>query len=397
MRAILLLGVVACTAEQVDPAALLEACPWTTSTGRQSCGARPPREPLPEQDVRWLPGVTMRLASDGAGGEAVARQTLPAVDFTGQMPKLALAMTGAAEAERLELGLGDARGTFWFSFHSSQAQPWVTDGGPVAFTIPWSEARVAGSPDRAAITDVQLIVVDRAKQRRVRVTLDALGRVPEPPGGLVSFTFDDNHESSRLAAPILAAQGLAATAYVIVETIDQPGSLALTDLQALHEQGWEIAAHAFRGEHHATMFPNLDPVTLEDDLVDSRDWLMRHGFTGYDHCAYPHGMFSGNTDVLAVVRRYFASCRTIFQGEREAWPPSDPMKLRVLYVTAGTSLDEAKAAVDRAVASRDWLILVFHRLTAGAPEVNTEWNVADFEALVGHVAASRLALKTIGR
>jgi peptidoglycan/xylan/chitin deacetylase (PgdA/CDA1 family) len=318
------------------------------------------------------------------------------------MPKLSLALTGAAHAERLELGLGD-RGlanAFWFTFDSSQSQRWVTEGDPVAFTIPWSEARVVGAPDRAAITEVQLVVADTAKRRRVRVAIDGLGLVPEPPGGLVSFTFDDNHASSLLAAPILAARGMTATAYVIVETVGKPGSLALADLQALHDEGWEIAAHAYSGQNHATMFPNLDAITLEDDLVDSRDWLIRNGFTGQDHCAYPHGMFTGGrrgTDVLGVVRRYFSTCRTIYQGEREAWPPSDPHKLRVLYVTAGTTLDEARVAVDRAVASRDWLILVFHRLTPGTPRRNTEWNVDDFAALVGHAAGSGLALKTIGR
>jgi peptidoglycan/xylan/chitin deacetylase (PgdA/CDA1 family) len=402
MRPAALLTLAACAFEPADPVALVEACPWTTSTGRHSCGAQPPRETLPEQAVTWLPGVSLHVASDGAGGAVTASHAMPAIDFTGQMPKLSVAVSGAAHADRLELGLGDAglQNAFWFRFDSTQAQQWVSDGDPGAFTIPWSEARLVGNPDRAAITEVQLAVTDTANRRRVRVTIDGLGLVPEPPGGLVSFTFDDNHHSSLLAAPILAAAGLTATAYVIVETVGKPGSLTLADLQALHEQGWEIAAHAYSGQHHAATFPNLDAVTLEDDLVSSRAWLIRNGFTGQDHCAYPHGMFTGGrlgTDVLGVVRRYFTTCRTIFQAEREAWPPSDPHKLRVLHVTAGTTLEEAWVAVDRAASSRDWLILVFHRLTPGTPRLDTEWNVDDFAALVGHAAGAGLALKTIGR
>ena len=54
--------------------------------------------------------------------------------------------------------------------------------------------------------------------------------------------------------------------------------------------------------------------------------------------------------------------RTIFQAQREAMPPSDPLKLRVLYVTSSTSLGAVQLGVDRARANHEWIILVFHRL-----------------------------------
>lgn len=72
---------------------------------------------------------------------------------------------------------------------------------------------------------------------------------------------------------------------------------------------------------------------------------------------------------IEVGRRFCSTIRSINQKTTETWPPADPHKLRVLYITgtsAGTTLTAAKAAVDKAKANREWLILVFHDFAEGA-------------------------------
>jgi peptidoglycan/xylan/chitin deacetylase (PgdA/CDA1 family) len=413
-------------------------CPWTTSSGRRSCGAVPPKPPFAAQPIAaWvtqfesghgfvanlpaslgdnLNDTTQRmlgtqsavLETDGAGTvRTLTRTGLPPIDFTNQTPKLWVKLDNAIHESTLQvvLGTGDLANQFRFSFHSTQGQRWTTEGDWVAFSMSWSPENVTtiGTPDRAAITDVQIRLADDATGNPVRLHVNGIALVPEPiasyPEGVVSFTFDDNFASMvSEGLPILAQHNFPATAYVIVDLVGDAGRASIADLTTLQNtHGWQIAAHSYVDQHHAARFPNLTADVIEDDMVDSRAWLIANRFRGYDHCAYPGGEFTGGlgANVLALARTYFSTCRTIYQGERETYLPADSAKLRVLYVTNGVTLARALAAVDTARANREWIILVFHSLVA-APAVTTQWSTADFASLVDHIASTGMPVKTVG-
>jgi peptidoglycan/xylan/chitin deacetylase (PgdA/CDA1 family) len=421
------------------PAAFTYQCPWTTTAGRRSCGAVPPKPAFAAQAVAsWvtqfqaghgfmangppslgddLDDTTQMvlgtqsavLETNGAGAlRTLTRSGLAPIDFTAQMPKLWVKLDNVTHATTLQvvLGSGGLTNQFRFSFQSTQGQRWTTEGDWVAFTLSWSPENVTtiGTPNRAAITDVQIRVVDDATGTPVRLHINGIALVPEPttkyPDGVVSITFDDNFASMvSEGLPVLAAQGFPATAYVIVDQVDDPGRASLADLTALQDtNGWEISAHSYTDPHHAARFPNLTADVLEDDMVDSRAWLIANRFRGYDHCAYPGGDFTGGigTNVLALARLYFSTCRTIYQGERETYLPADSAKLRVLYVTNGVTLARALTAVDNARAHREWIILVFHSLVV-SPAVSTQWSNADFATLVEHIASTGMPVKTVGQ
>ena len=413
-------------------------CPWTTSAGRRSCGAAPPKHQVAPQVVAaWVtqfqaghlfattgtPGAGENLddttdavigtqaaviATDGTGTpRTLARTGLAPIDFTGHVPKLWVKVDNVTSAATLQLVLGDSSfaNAFRFSFHSTQGQRWTTNGDWVALTMSWSPANVSvvGTPNRAAIADIQLRVIDNATGTPVRLHVNGIALVPEPPTyphGVVSITFDDNFATMVSAGlPALSAHGFPATAYVIADLVGHAGRATLAELQTLQaSHGWEIAAHAHADVHHATRFTNVPANVLEDDLVDMRAWLIANGFRGHDHCAYPGGEFTGGagTNVLALARRYFATCRTIYQGERETYPPADPAKLRVFYITNAVTLAQAIAAVEQARTHREWIILVFHNLVA-TPAASTQWSSADFAALVAHVASTGMPVKTVGQ
>jgi peptidoglycan/xylan/chitin deacetylase (PgdA/CDA1 family) len=420
-------------------AAFTYECPWTTSAGRRSCGAVPPRPPFAAQPIAAYvtqfqashgfiasgaarPGDNLNdtadhvlgtqsavIETDGAGtARTLTRLGLPPIDFTNHAAKLWVKLDNVAHAANLSLALGSGNlaNRFSFAFHSTQGQKWTTEGDWVAFTMTWSPDSVStvGTPNRAAITDIQLRVVDDASGTPVRLHVNGLALVAEPlatyPNGVVSITFDDNFATMVSAGlPVLAQQNMPATAYVITDLVDDPGRATLADLTALQNtHGWEIAAHAAADVHHAARYPNLTAQVVEDDMVDTRAWLIANGFAGYDHCAYPGGDFTGGlgTDVLALARRYFATCRTIYQRQRETYLPADSAKLRVLYVQNTTTLARAMAAVDSARANREWIILVFHSLVA-TPSVSTEWSATDFATLVDHIATSGMPVKTVGQ
>lgn len=403
------------------------ACTWTTSTGRKSCGAVPPGKPPTEVAGTWMtqnepgnafvanPGVSnvadtsdivvgtqaAVVETDGFGTtRSLARIGMPAFDFTGKTAQLWLKVEGVDHLGELEIQLGDGNLTnaFVFDLRSGQSRQWVSEGDWVSVAVPWNPAQTAGSPNRAQITDVMVRVADD-RTGQVKLHLNGIALVaeaaPHYPGGVVSFTFDDGFAAQpQIAAPILAAHQYPATAYVIVDQIDKDGHATLADLKALDAAGWDIAAHAYTQVDHALNFTELSPAEVEDDMVNTRAWLIAHGFSGYDHCAYPSGEF--NHDILQLAGTYFTSCRTIYAGQQELFPPSDSRRLRVGYITSSVPLSVAEEYVEEARENHEWLILVFHKLVPGTPAASTEWRTSDFQALVDQVAASGLPVATIG-
>jgi peptidoglycan/xylan/chitin deacetylase (PgdA/CDA1 family) len=410
-------------------------CPWTTTNGRQSCGAAPPHVLAMDTVESFVTemqaghgfvsnvdgGGTSNLddttsfsrgdrsayvETDGAGTpRTLARLGGPAVDMRGQMIKLWLRVENVASAAAIDLRLGDSglQNYFRFRLRSVQGQQWMTDGDWVAFTVSWApdNVTVVGTPDRSAITDISFRVVDDAAGSKVCLHVNGLALVPEPvdryPAGVVTFTFDDDHDDMvGRAAPLLRAHDFTASAFVIVDTVGTAKHASVEELLGLQGEGWDVGAHAFTGVHHDARFPTLPLDVVEDDLVNSRAWLMSKGFTAYDHCAYPGGDFTnGGQNVLPLASRYFTSCRTIFERQRESYPPADLAKLRVFYVTNAATLESAKLAVDYARKNREWLIFVFHKLVDADPTVATEWPASSFTALVEHVAASGMPVRPI--
>ncbi|MBV8757016.1 MAG: IPT/TIG domain-containing protein [Deltaproteobacteria bacterium] len=402
------------------------ACLWKTSQGRTSCGAVPPGK-APEQTVAmWMtqdepgnsftanPGVANLadtsdvavgsqaavVTTDGIGTtRSLARISMPAFDFTKQTARLWLKIEGVARIGELEVQLGDSNlaNAFVFDLRSGQSRQWITEGDWVSFAIPWHPDQTVGTPNRAAITDVMVRVADN-RTGPLTLHLNAIALVPEAaphfPNGVVSFTFDDGFATQNdVAAPILAAKGFTGTAYVIVDEIDKPDRLSLSELKSLTAAGWDIGAHAYTQVDHALHFTELSPNEVEDDMVNTRAWLIANQLTGYDHCAYPSGEFDRN--VLALAGTYFTSCRTIYAGQQELFPPSDSRRLRVGYITSSVPLSVAQEYVEEARENHEWLILVFHKLVDGTPAASTEWRTADFQALVDQVAASGLPVATV--
>jgi len=407
------------------PAAYRYACTWTTSTGRKSCGAAPPGKPPEQQVASWItqmdpgsgfvanPGITnlddtldftlgtqsalVETAGTGAP-RTLAKTGMTPIDFTGKVARVWVKLEGVDHLGDLEiqLGSGNLSNAFEFSLRTGQSRQWFTDGDWISVAVPWTPTKVAGTPDRSRITDVMVRVSDDASGNHVRLHLNGIALVAEAPafpGGVVSFTFDDNFATMvDPAAAILTAHGLPATAYVITDEVDKPGRAKLTDLKSLAMLGWDISVHAYTEVDHALHYTNLSPAEVEDDMVNARAWLIANGFAGYDHCAYPSGEFS--PDVLALAGQYFTSCRTIYSSQQELFPPSDSRRLRVGYVTEGVTLAQAEQWVDEALANHDWLVLVLHRIV-DAPTLNTEWRTSDFQTLADYVAASGLPVKTV--
>ncbi len=402
-------------------------CLWTTTmTMQQTCGAAPAPAAPEQQVASW---ITQFQGNDGffpdAGGttnmtdtsdfvlgtqsvwlatagngvpRTLARLNGPQVDLTNAMLKVWLKIDGLDHASTIDIVLGNGANQFVFRLRSAQSQQWMTDGAWASFALTWTRDSytVFNQPDRSAITDIAVRITDDATGVPVRLHVNGLAVVPEPvqdyPEGLVSYTFDDNFSTIKAGAAILASHSVPATAYVITDTVGKDSRLTLDDLHGLAGAGWDIAVHAATDVDHSAHYTSLTPAQVETDMVDARAWLIQNGFSGYNHCAYPSGLYDAT--ILQLAHLYFTSCRTIFTRGRETFPPSDGARLKVFYVVNVTPLLAVEQAVDDARANHEWLILVFHRIVP-APQLSTEWAEADFAALAQYIAASGMPVKTV--
>ncbi|HLN75978.1 MAG TPA: hypothetical protein VK204_02960, partial [Nocardioidaceae bacterium] len=158
--------------------------------------------------------------------------------------------------------------------------------------------------------------------------------------------------------------------------------------------GWEVAGHAFTFAAHNAGFSTLSAAQLDDELSNLRQWLKANGHKGADLFAYPLG--DDNAAVVQSVGQFFSFARQIVRVPLQSLTLDQPLRVRSYSVSSSDSLATLKAVVDRAKASRTWLIFTFHHIVTGTPSAGTEWAAADFTSLVDYIAGLGMPVKTVG-
>lgn len=334
-----------------------------------------------------------KMTTDGDGVAMFARSGLlsPLLDFTGQTLTLQF-QTDAIEAltEITVYLTSDNFATAFYIFPFDNASTnYIKNGDWVTMTMNFADVLVTGAPARNAINNIQIRVKDSADQV-VNVNFASIGMTPEPPAGMLSFTFDDGWVSQYdEAKKKMSEYGYPGTAYAIKANAGTAGFMTVAqmrDLEDLH--GWEIAAH------HETNLTTLTLAQAEAVIKAEKQWLIDNGFTrGTDHFAIPNGAF--DQSLLELFQRYFRTARTI-AGTAETFPPADWRRLRVFNVLNTTTTTAIANAVDAARTNNYWLILVFHKIVT-TPSASTEYSISNFATVVDDIAADGIAVKTISQ
>jgi hypothetical protein len=328
-----------------------------------------------------------RITSDGRGAPAFAAHDgryAPPIDARGRFVKLLLRVHGLERLAGLELRLGsDGLATSWFAFgvplYADGEYNLLQDGEWTAITLGFGGARSEGTPQRAALDSMGIVVRDDAKGP-VQVDLGGWALVDEPAEGVVSFTFDDGYPEHLVAARSMAARRWRGTAYVIPGLVGRPKFLGRVGLAELARLGWDVAAH------DETPLTQLPPDRIDPSLRAVQRYLVEQGFaSAARHFAYPLGKQEPRR-VRPAVRQLFATAR-IAGGGPETLPPADPHLLRAVNVVDSLRPEAVGAAARRAREHKEWLILMFHHLVE-APAQPTDYALADFAKLLEEVAAS---------
>ena len=381
---------------------------WVTAYG---AGSPPGTTNLNDTTDHYVGTQCASLTSNGQGAvQGVKHLALPSMDFTGKMLKFSVKLVNSANLATSNAGfliyLGDTNIANYYVFTPWNAQPQqaMADGIWYNITLPWfadpALYGAVGTPNRAAITDICFRLKDSGTAGVPVTPVTAyIGQVSIAsesavyPNGVISFRFDDNHASTySIVRPIFQPNNWQATCPVIVSAVGGLNCMTLAQMKELELLYWDFCLHAYSTTVHnvANGYTGSSALVVNNDMEMGIAWLKANGFSGFRHLAYPQGFFAlaAGTNVLALASQKFLAASTISNATLESHPPCDPLRLRAYNVTYPTStLAGVKLIVDRAVAAKVWLQLVFHEITT-TPSVDNQWATADFQALCNYIVAT---------
>jgi peptidoglycan/xylan/chitin deacetylase (PgdA/CDA1 family) len=367
--------------------------------------------PLPAPQVKWLqtfqPGhgwtnpIGVGTIADDPSVSVMGTQSLRLDGGTARKTGLALDLTqndlvilvkvgslpSGSEMQVIASDVTTLERFASFSGLNSGPSPWQRDGDWVTLTIPRPVNEIGGAVDLSNIKVIQVKATGDAQ-----VWVQAVGLAPKTQG-VVSISFDDGYTSVIQAARrSMSPRGIRGTSYTIASSVGSgPNFMTMEETRELHDiHGWDIQAHTII--YYSEGGDNTD---LLAEMRDTRKWIAENGFGSGEHFAYAGGQ-SGVENVLAS-RTLFRSARTISE-EPESIPPGMPHKLRAyssIGGLGGRSVTNIKALIDRTVTQGGWLHLVFHRIVEGASTRPEDCSFTDLDAILDHVVASGLPVKTV--
>jgi len=244
----------------------------------------------------------------------------------------------------------------------------------------------------------------------MNVPLNAMAAVQSnAPAAKVSFTFDDGLASAATqAAPTLQKYGLSGTDYVATGCVGMtkiPNTchantnasyMSWVQVAALQNTyGWEIGSQTVSHPYLATSDatdgqPNvLTPAQVTTELTQSKADLAAHGINATDF-ATPYGDY--NNAVMAQIAKLYASQRGFADVGPNSWPYSDYL-MRVMQVQGGVTVAQVMTAIDQAVASKQWLVLVMHdiKVKPSNKPADYEFGTAQLDQIARYVKTKQTA------
>ncbi|MGH9991294.1 MAG: polysaccharide deacetylase family protein [Nitrososphaera sp.] len=341
---------------------------------------------------------SLKLVTDGDGSAVFTRKSeiSPALNFTDRLLKLWIKVNGTGNLSELRVTVtsDDFRTytDYWIAGGKGAGTGFLVDNEWNVVTLSPSQSAPIGDSDISRVDTIQIRVADDGLGRTLTLWVNSLVLVAKNDRAIVTFAFDDGYDTDYTKArPVLDRYHFTATSYVIASLVGAPGRLNIGQLTNLQElNGWDIASHSYS---HLNL-TSLAPSEIKNDLTQSQQFLANNGFQkGAGHFAYPYGEFH-NDELMRLVQKYYNTARTT-EGAVETLPPSDPHRLRAMVIMNTTTLSEVSESVESAIASGDWLILVFHKIVDANANDELAYLTSDFEAIVDDIAASGADVMTV--
>ncbi|MCP3101902.1 polysaccharide deacetylase family protein [Myxococcus sp. K15C18031901] len=211
--------------------------------------------------------------------------------------------------------------------------------------------------------------------------------------GIVTITLDDGWATQfTYARAALNTRGIKATYGLISRALEQGWGGYMTTAQArtLVAEGNGIASHTLTHPDLTT----LTPLELTAELKDSQAWLVNNlHLSAVPDFIVPYGRYDAT--VLSAVKQFYGSSRTVNGGRN--FRDTVVYELYANDVARGVPVSTVVGWVDRAIAEKSWLILVFHEFSTGPLTRDTEYRASDFAAILDYVRTKGVRTVTLAQ
>lgn len=198
--------------------------------------------------------------------------------------------------------------------------------------------------------------------------LSGVGRGEIAQKGMLTFVTDDARiQDWTIYKDIFAKNNIGCSTAVVTDKVgsDSKTWLTLDQLKTLQNDfGWEMVSHGRHGN-----FPTLSNEQLDNELRESREWLIENGFTGYDFLMLPYGFGNSDARVRKFVSKYYKGMRNSENGFNRY--PISSYDLRLRWIINSSTVDAItgfavntiehwKALIDKAINEGYWFIIGSH-------------------------------------
>ena len=201
---------------------------------------------------------------------------------------------------------------------------------------------------------------------------------------MVTLTFDDGWKSIYTGAnDLLKNNGLVATLYMLSDPLQNNGNypdyMTVAEALAMQANGNEIGSHTV---HHCdlsgvqtedpTVCPTpIDVATIDKELADSKTYLESQ-FGPVTSFATPYGGY--NATALTEIQKYYASHRSVETGYNSV-DSYNPYNIKVQNILDSTTPAEVQGWIDQAIATKTWLVIVYHEVKADTNAGTEDYSV----------------------
>ena len=151
--------------------------------------------------------------------------------------------------------------------------------------------RIRGDPDLTETSRLQVVrwYQDSDGPTDGELGVDDFHFVPKPETGAVMLQFHGGYDTHYTEAfPILQEYDLPGVAFVPTNRLGQRPLMTSGRAGELASAGWTIGSFSAYGQP----LPNLGSGSMEDDIVDSAEWLDENGYADGASCfAYPGNQY----------------------------------------------------------------------------------------------------------
>lgn len=232
-----------------------------------------------------------------------------------------------------------------------------------------------GDPDWS---DINLIVLNANSPTGETSTVwyDGLAIYESAIRPAISICFDDSRTTGySIGAKYMESKGLVGTMFTIPTLLGTANYMTQAEVDDLHRKGWDISGH---GEFNLS---TLTEDQADADLRATYEYLSSHGYVGSNIYAYPNG--ANDNSIRSLVSKYFSVARTI-NYINQPLGSMNPMRLNALSPISSWTYANIKTYIDFAIENNEWLILVFHNITA-SPTVTTDVSTEIFQQVIDYI------------